>query len=154
MLDYIAVEPHWFWFSLGGLLLIFELLGAGGYSLWSGMSAILVGVIVWLFPITLVWQGIIFALLTLLSAYCLWYWLRKRQEKKPSTQPLLNQRYQQLVGRRVVLTEPTQNGIGRITIADGSWPVKIADDVPAGTEVEITAVDGILLHIRTVNSQH
>ncbi len=50
MLEQIAANPHWFWLSLGGLLLAAEMLGASGYLLWSGVSALVVGAIVWLLP--------------------------------------------------------------------------------------------------------
>ena len=53
MLAAILVHPHWFWLTLGGLLLAAEMLGTNGYLLWSGISAVLVGVLVWL-PTT--WQ--------------------------------------------------------------------------------------------------
>lgn len=43
MLELIAANPLWFWLSLGGVLLAAEMLGAGGYLLWSGVAALLVG---------------------------------------------------------------------------------------------------------------
>ena len=36
MIELISAQPAWFWLCLGGLLLIGELLGTGGYLLWSG----------------------------------------------------------------------------------------------------------------------
>src|SRR6185437_9803726 len=79
MLEQIAANPHWFWLSLGGLLLAAEMLGASGYLLWSGVSAVVVGAIVWLLPqLAWEWQGVIFAVLTVVVAYLWWYWLRQR----------------------------------------------------------------------------
>ncbi|BFO08708.1 hypothetical protein GGER_12180 [Serratia rubidaea] len=58
MLALITENPHWIWLSLGGLLLIAEMLGTGGYLLWSGVAAAIVGTLVWLFPgIGWEWQG-------------------------------------------------------------------------------------------------
>lgn len=58
MLEQIAANPQWFWVSLGGLLLAAEMLGASGYLLWSGVSAVIVGVIIWLLPeLSWEWQG-------------------------------------------------------------------------------------------------
>lgn len=65
MLELIAANPLWFWLSLGGVLLAAEMLGAGGYLLWSGVAALLVGALIWLLPpLSWAWQGMIFAVLT------------------------------------------------------------------------------------------
>ena len=52
MLAAIVNHPHWFWLTLGGLLLIAEMLGSNGYLLWSGIAALTVGLIRWLLPFT------------------------------------------------------------------------------------------------------
>lgn len=151
MLEQIAAHPHWFWLSLGGLLLAAEMLGASGYLLWSGVAAVAVGAIVWLLPtISWEWQGVLFAILVMLVAYLWWYWLRQRpQETGGST--VLNQRNRQLIGTRATLSEPIRNGVGRINIGDSSWRAQAAQDLPAGTEVEVIAVDGATLVIRALN---
>ncbi len=61
MLEEIAANPNWFWLSLGGLLLAAEMLGASGYMLWSGVAAVVVGILVWLFPFSWEMQGVLFA---------------------------------------------------------------------------------------------
>lgn len=107
MLEEIAVNPNWFWLSLGGLLLAAEMLGASGYLLWSGIAAVLVGVLVWLFPFSWEMQGVLFSILTVVSAFLWWYWLSKRTKPQPA---MLNQRNHQLLGIRATLTEPTVDG--------------------------------------------
>ena len=47
MIAAIAAHPHVFWLSLGGLLLAAEMLGAGGYLLWSGIAALVTGLLTW-----------------------------------------------------------------------------------------------------------
>ena len=49
----LIAHPHWFWLTLGGLLLAAEMLGTSGYLLWSGLAAVLVGLIEWFFPFSL-----------------------------------------------------------------------------------------------------
>lgn len=151
MLEQIAANPQWFWISLGGLLLAAEMLGASGYLLWSGVSAVIVGVIVWLLPeLSWEWQGSLFAVMTIAVAYLWWYWLRKRPTAT-SGSPVLNQRNRQLIGTRATLTEAMHNGLGRINIADGSWRAQANEDLPIGTEVEVVAVEGTTLVIRAIN---
>ncbi|MFJ5330465.1 NfeD family protein [Pectobacterium versatile] len=142
----VMENAHWFWLSLGGLLLAAEMLGASGYMLWSGLSAVLVGLLTWVMPLGWPLQGTIFAILTIVTALLWWYWLRKRTLSRP--QSMLNQRGQQLVGLRTTLTDPVINGFGRVNIGDSSWRVKSEQDLPAGTQVEVIAIDGITLHVR------
>lgn len=149
MLALITENPHWLWLSLGGLLLIAEMLGTGGYLLWSGVAAAIVGTLVWLFPgIAWEWQGVLFAILVIVVAYLWWYWLRARASANDGAQ--LNQRNRQLIGTRATLTEPLHNGVGRINIGDGSWRARATQDLPAGAEVEVIAVEGTTLVIRAV----
>lgn len=152
MLELIAANPLWFWLSLGGVLLAAEMLGAGGYLLWSGVAALLVGALIWLLPaLAWEWQGVIFAVLTVVVAYLWWYWLRRRSAAASGGSPVLNQRNRQLIGTRATLTEPMHNGMGRINIGDSSWRAQAAEDLPAGTEVEVVAVEGVTLVIRAIS---
>lgn len=153
MLELIAANPLWFWLSLGGVLLAAEMLGAGGYLLWSGVAALLVGALIWLLPaLAWEWQGVIFAVLTVVVAYLWWYWLRRRPAAASGGSPVLNQRNRQLIGTRATLTEPMHNGMGRINIGDSSWRAQAAENLPAGTEVEVVAVEGVTLVIRALPS--
>ncbi|MEI7071080.1 NfeD family protein [Pectobacterium versatile] len=147
-IELVMENAHWFWLSLGGLLLAAEMLGASGYMLWSGLSAVLVGLLTWVMPLGWPLQGTIFAILTIVTALLWWYWLRKRTLSRP--QSMLNQRGQQLVGLRATLTDPVINGFGRVNIGDSSWRVKSEQDLPVGTQVEVIAIDGITLHVRPI----
>ncbi|QIZ46365.1 MULTISPECIES: NfeD family protein [Dickeya] len=146
MMAQVLENAHWFWLSLGGLLLAAEMLGAAGYLLWSGVAALLTGILAWLLPLDWAWQCIAFAVLTVIAALLWWQWLRRRLEKQPS--PVLNQRGQQLIGLHTTLSEPLVNGIGRVSIGDSSWRIQAEQDLPAGTVVEITAVEGITLQVK------
>lgn len=143
MLAVIVMHPHWFWLTLGGLLLIAEMLGTNGYLLWSGIAAVAVGLVRWLTPFSWEGQGLLFALLTLL-AVGIWYrWLARRQ-RKPST---LNQRGAQMIGMQLTLSDSLVNGLGHVQIGDSSWRVQAASDLPAGTQVTVVALEGITLRI-------
>lgn len=107
MIAMILVHPHIFWLSLGGLLLAAEMLGGNGYLLWSGVAAVLTGLVVWLVPLDWAWQGAMFAVLTLLAAWLWWKWLAKRVKEQKPADSHLNQRGQQLVGRRFILESAT-----------------------------------------------
>ncbi|KOC89973.1 NfeD family protein [Winslowiella iniecta] len=146
MLADVIAHPHWFWLTLGGLLLVAEMLGTNGYLLWSGISAVLIGLLSWLVPLPWAWQGGLFALVTLVTAW-LWYcWMQRREKKQlPNT---LNQRGNQMIGRQLTLQTALVNGIGHIQTGDSSWRVQADSDLPAGCEVTVVAIEGITLRIR------
>jgi inner membrane protein len=148
MIGALLVHPHIFWLSLGGVLLAAEMLGGNGYLLWSGVAAIVTGLLVWLLPFGWEWQGVVFAVLTLLAAWLWWRWLSNRVRQQPRADSQLNQRGQQLVGKVFVLEAPLSNGRGHVRVGDSSWPVIADTDLPAGSRVEVTAVDGITLKVR------
>ncbi|EFI3909004.1 NfeD family protein [Escherichia coli] len=138
MMELMVVHPHIFWLSLGGLLLAAEMLGGNGYLLWSGVAAVITGLVVWLVP--------------LLAAWLWWKWLSRRVREQKHSDSHLNQRGQQLIGRRFVLESPLVNGRGHMRVGDSSWPVSASEDLGAGTHVEVIAIEGITLHIRAVSS--
>lgn len=71
MIEMIASQAVWFWLCFGGILLILEMLGTGGYLLWSGVAALVVALLVWIMPgLSLEWQGIIFAVMTVIVRCC------------------------------------------------------------------------------------
>lgn len=142
----LIAHPHWFWLTLGGLLLAAEMLGTSGYLLWSGLAAVAVALIEWLFPISWTSQGVLFAVMTLLSVF-LWYrWMRYRESSQVAN--TLNQRGNQLMGMQLTLDNALKNGLGHVRIGDSSWRVQADSDLPAGTPVIVTGVVGITLMIQ------
>ncbi|AXF75377.1 NfeD family protein [Erwinia tracheiphila] len=141
----LLANPWLLWLALGCLLLAAEMLGAGGYLLWSGVAALLVSFLVWLLPVTWEWQGISFALLTIISALAWYHWLKRRYHFEPRAS--LNQRGHQYSGRKFTLEHALIDGIGHVKIDDGSWRVQAKEDYPAGTKVVVVTVEGITLQI-------
>ena len=146
MIELISTQPAWFWLCLGGLLLIGELIGTGGYLLWTGIAAVLVGFIALVLPfLGWEWQGILFAIFTIVSAMLWRKWLSGRQNTKADD---VNQISHQLIGIKARLLTDTEEGFSRVRLADGSW--RIYSDIPllADTEVVVIAVDGITLKVK------
>ncbi|MGR6929513.1 NfeD family protein [Klebsiella aerogenes] len=151
MIALILAHPHIFWLTLGGLLLAAEMLGSNGYLLWSGVAGVVTGLLTWAIPLSWEWQGTLFAVLTLLAAWLWSKWLRKRMRQQRTADAQLNQRGQQLLGRRFTLDSALENGRGHVRVGDSSWPVLADEDLAAGSKVEVVAVEGITLHIRVVS---
>lgn len=147
--DDLLTQPYQFWLIFGGVLLAAELLGTYGYLLWSGVSAIIIGAITWLVPMSWGWQWVSFAILTLMVAVLWWYWLKSRAQGEIQH---INQPDRLLIGKRMTLTEPIIHGVGRIILADGSWRIQCSQDLPTGTEITIVAVESITLIVEPINS--
>lgn len=148
MIALVFEHAYIFWLSLGGLLLAAEILGGNGYLLWSGIAAVVTGMLVWAVPFGWEWQGVLFAILTLIAAWLWWLWLSKRVQKQKPADATLNQRGQQLVGRRFTLEESLINGRGHVRVGDSSWPVSADEDLPSGSKIKVIAVEGITLRIK------
>lgn len=145
MIEWISAQPALFWLCLGGLLLITEMLGTAGYLLWSGMAALCVSLITWILPISWPIQGILFAILTVISAVFWHLWLKRGKLSKEAEN--LNQKTHQLIGVHAVLLSNTENGFSRVKLADGSWRVYSDTPLLAGDKVTVTAIDGITLQV-------
>ncbi len=137
---------YWHWFGFGMLLLVAELIGAAGFLLWTGISALVVGLLLTLFPqIEWRWQLFAFAILTLASLFLWWRHLQRHIDK--SDDPLLNHKAKQFIGRRTVLVTPISQGRGKIKLDDSQWLVS-GPDAPEGTPVKVIGmVDELVLEV-------
>jgi len=142
---YLQHLSFWDWLAFGTVLLILEVFGAGGYLLWIGVAAAVVGVLTYLFPeLPWAWQCLVSALLSVLTAV-LW-WQRQRSATKPSDAPGLNRRGSEFIGRTFVLHEAIVGGRGKIRAGDTLWLVT-GRDLPAGAEVRVTGQEGVILRV-------
>lgn len=147
----LLAQPYWVFIALGGILLILEVLGAGGtgYLLWSGISAGLVGALAWLFPVSWPVLWILFAIFTLITGYLWWLWMRK-YGNKGHKKSYLNQPQHDLIGIKTAVVEAIINGHGRVKIKDGTWSATCKQDLSMGTRVIVVSVDGLTLTVEPI----
>ncbi len=138
----------WHWWILAGVLLIVELVAPTFLFMWLGAAAAVTGLALLVFPETaLEVQLVLFAILSILAVLA---WRRYREISVPdSDQPNLNRRGRQYVGREFTLDKPIVNGVGKIEVDDSSWRVK-GPNLPAGTQVRVRDVDGVVLLVEAV----
>ena len=139
-------SPHWFFLILSGILLIVELLGTSGYSLWSGVSAFFVAIIAWIIPFSWTSLWIIFAILTMVTAYVWFLWL-KHKNMNQLKKRALNQPKSDLIGIKTVVVEAITNGNGRVKINDGTWMATSDQNLAVGERVKVVDVDGLILKV-------
>lgn len=136
----------WHWFIFGGIFLILELTTGSGFFLWIGVSALFLGVIVFIIP-TMIWpwQVLLWSILSLITILIWWRYLRGVTEV--NDQPVLNQRARQYLGRTLTLETAIENGRGRVKIGDTIWRVA-GEDMAQGEKVEVIDVEGVILHVK------
>ena len=130
------------------ILLVGEMLAPGVFLLWMGIAAGITGVVVLVVP-DMDWryQFLLFAVLAVISVIAARLYLRRRPIE--SDRPELNRRGRQYVGRTFTLAEPVENGRGKLHVDDTMWRIS-GPDLPAGQQVEVVDVDGVLLRVAPV----
>jgi inner membrane protein len=138
------------WFTIGGLLFVLEVLAPGAFLAWLGLAALVVGCIS--LYVSWTWQAQFIAFAAF-SVVLVPLWQRLATRIEPETdQPFLNRRAESFIGRTFTLQKPIVNGSGTIGIDDTVWRITGAD-LPAGSRVKITRIDGPALHVELVGSQ-
>ena len=149
MMPFIVTLGPWKWIILGAILLALELAAPGAFMMWLGLSAILVGVLSFIWAdLTWQWQGVAFAVFAVASIPL---WRRFAHKVEPAEErPFLNRRSEALVGQTFTLDKPIIDGVGTIRVGDTVWRVSGADR-PAGSRVKVARVDGANLMVEPAN---
>jgi membrane protein implicated in regulation of membrane protease activity len=136
---------YWHWWILGGLFLLLEAFVSGFFFVWLAVSAAVVGIAMLLYP-EMSWkiQLVIFSVLSVGSIAVFRAYQRRHPAK--TDQPELNRRSRQYIGRSFTLSEPIVNGVGSLHVDDSTWRI-VGDDMPAGLNITVVGVDGVLLKV-------
>ena len=142
MIEFVSSLQWWHWWIAAAMLGIAEALVPGAVAIWFAAAAVVVGALLLVVAIPWKLQLVLFGALSV-GALAFWrYW--KRTHPEISELPRLNQRAAQYIGEVCVLSEPIVQGYGKVHVGDGFWKVR-GPDLPAGTPVRVTAVEGALL---------
>jgi membrane protein implicated in regulation of membrane protease activity len=146
ILSWLDGTQFWHWWILAAIFAGIEILAPGVFFIWLGAAAALTGLIALIIP-SLGWEieALIFAVLAVVTVV---YWRNRVRKGAAEDDPaaMLNRRGAQMIGRTAVLSEPIQNGRGKARIDDTVWRVE-GGDLPAGTQVKVTGVDGAILKV-------
>jgi membrane protein implicated in regulation of membrane protease activity len=144
------IATHYLWWILALLLIGAEVLLPGYFMLWIGLGAAVTGLVTLAAPgLPVLAQAVAFVVLAFLSCAAYWYLLRPRLQREDRGEPRLNRRGEQNIGQRYVLAEAIVNGRGKARVGDSLWLVS-GPDLPAGSTVEVVAVDGNTLQVKPV----
>lgn len=140
-----AQVDYWHWWILAGILLLIEMLAPSFFFLWLAIAAAVTGLVMLGVPgLDWEYQMMIFSGLSVFSIAL----FRRYQRRNPETtdQPTLNRRGEQYIGRTFTLDEPIVNRDGSLRVDDSTWRIAGAD-LPAGTRVTVTGVNGVVLEV-------
>lgn len=142
------IDPFFYnWLILGSLLLIIEVASFTLLFFWLALAAFIMAAISYLLPQLSISQHLLIFSVTALACVLIWHQLFKKKQDQLGDKRM-NNRAQRYIGRSATLIEATQHGHGKIRLDDSLWRVKTKADLAAGTVVEITDADGVILHVR------
>ena len=144
------LEPiFWNWLILAGICLLLELLTGSLFFLFQTAAAVIVAVLAFFTPWAV--QIFLFSLLSIAGIGIWWKFYKPRAAKQAEGDIAnkLNNRAQTLIGRKIKLTSPLQDGYGREQIDDSFWVLREANaqDVPIGTLVKIVGAESMELQV-------
>ena len=145
LLVLMAQIDFWHWWILAALLLALEVFAPTTLFLWTGVSAAIVGAIVF-FAEETSWQAqfVLFALLSVASVFA--WRLYARLHATVGEETMLNRRGAQYVGRLFILEGPIISGVGRLRVDDTNWKIE-GDDCESGARIRVTQLDGAVLKV-------
>ncbi len=146
-MEWLDQIEFWHWLIAAVVMIIIEMILPAAYFLWMGISAFVVGLLIYAVPsMPVLIQVIIFGVLSVVSL--IMYKRHKKANPNVNDQPNLNRRGEQYVGRSFTLEEAIVNGIGKIKVDDSTWRVK-GSDMPAGMKVRVMSVEGTIFNVET-----
>ena len=144
-MEFLNQIEFWYWLIAAVVMIILEMVIPAAYFLWMGISAFIVGLLLYLLPsIPLLIQIIIFGVLSVLTL--LLFKRHQRMNPREKDEPSLNRRGEQYIGRVFTLEEPIVNGVGKVKVDDSTWKVR-GGDMAAGAKVRVLSVDGTILNV-------
>ena len=141
---------HWHWGILAVGLVLLEMILPIFFFLWLGMAAGIVGGLLFFFP-EMGWkvQFLCFSGISVVSVAISRLLLLR--SPTPTDRPTLNRRGSQYVGRVFTLTDPIENGVGRIRVDDTTWRI-VGQDVSAGQKVKVIGFEGAVLSVEVLET--
>ena len=141
LISYFYGFGVWNWLILAVLLFILETVIPGVHFLWFGIAAVVVGALAMATGIAWPFQLVAFGIIAVLTVFGVRKYVRPDVTK---SDPDLNERGQQYIGRSLVVEQAIQNGRGKVRAGDTLWLAE-GPDAPAGSRVRVTATRGTLL---------
>lgn len=143
----------WHWIAVGLALAAAEMALPTNMLLWFGIAGVATGLVVAVVDIASAWQLVVFATLAFVSYFPVRWSARRLWNGDQPLDDTLNRRGRSAIGHKVTVIEAIENGYGAVVVGDSRWRASCREDVPEGSKVEVTGVDGTTLTVRPVAGQ-
>lgn len=134
-----------YWLYAGVALIILEVMTPGLVSLFFGLAALTVALIVWLVPLGQAWQWIFFSVFSILYVLV----LRKSMKKVFSgDREVSDNPSDEFSGKLAVVVEAVApNKPGRVEFCGTTWTAESEAEFPAGASVRIRSKKNLTLKV-------
>ena len=148
MMDWLNdLSGHWFWLSLGLILIAAEMAAPGFFLMWLGFAALVTGVAAWVLPLPLAAEVMLFGALAIAAVFAAKKWFK--DNPIASDDPMLNDRGARMIGQSVTVVAAISGGEGRVKHGDSEWTAH-GPDAPIGARLRITGVSGSVVTVEPV----
>ena len=146
MLEWLNANiAYWHWIVFGLLLSLSEILVMSFVLLWFGLSAIVVGIVLWIFPISITMQLFIWVLLSLFNVFGWFRWISPHIKNKS----LSGMARETMIGQTGTVIEynSIQSGRGKLRfpapiLGNDEWQFICSDAVEVGSRVIVQEFSG------------
>ena len=154
MLEWLNTNiAFWHWIVFGLILILGELLTVSFVLLWFGVSAILVGLLLWVLPISLAMQLLIWVVLSLFNVYSWFKWVSPHFKNKS----LSGMALEKMIGQTGIVIEynSVQPERGRLRfpapiLGNDEWQFICSDKIEIGSRVIVKEFSGNTLIVSSV----
>lgn len=144
---------YWHWIILGVLLMLSEIALTTFFILWFGVAAILVGVLLYLFPtIAISWQILIWTILSSVLAFA-WFRYLKPLSTDRTKAGLSREAIVGEVGQVILAPHESRRGRMRFpapVLGADEWDIIASPGIEAGDRVRVVDVSGNSLIVEKV----
>ena len=139
------------WVIIGVLLLILEVVTGTTYILWPAVSALIVGLLVFVLPLGWEMQFLLFFILS--TALLIFGHTHVRPRMEGGEPSDLNDRARSMIGMRVKAIADFEIGQGRVQVGDTQWRAKMENgNAKSGEELCVVEVKGTTLVVKPMAS--
>jgi inner membrane protein len=136
---------YWHWIVFGLILSVSEILVLSFVLLWFGLSAIIVGILLWLFPFSITMQLFIWVSLSLFNVFGWFKWISPRLKNKSFS----GMARESMIGQTGTVIEynSIQPGRGKLRfpapiLGSDEWQFICSDEVEVGSRVIVQEFSG------------
>ena len=146
MLDWLNSNiAYWHWIVFGLVLSLSEILVMSFVLLWFGLGAIVVGMLLWLFPLSITVQLLIWVSLSLFNVYGWFKWISPRLKNRS----LSGMAREKMIGQigTVIEYNSVHSGRGKLrfsapVLGDDEWQFICEDKIEIGSRVVVQEFSG------------